>query len=116
MRKLPLSMVAVFLLGGCGTVSNLSLPPQMEGRQPYGGVRQDIGLVRQNAADAKQATATSESVGDGVEALLAAVDVPLSVVGDTLALPYTVPSYLLQPTGGRSRPAVRWDQWGPDPR
>ncbi len=97
MNTLPLPVIAVVLLGGCGTVSNLSLPPQAGGRQPYGGVVKDIDLVRQNIEEAKQAPSTGESVGDGVEAaLVAAVDIPLCVMADTLTLPLTVPAYLLR--------------------
>jgi uncharacterized protein YceK len=106
MGKLPRVVCActtVVLLGGCGTVANLELPTQAGGRQPYGGVRQDLALVSERVGDAGSADSAGARIGGGVEALLVtAVDLPLSVVGDTVTLPITVPAYFLQAPSSRS--------------
>jgi uncharacterized protein YceK len=72
--------VAIPCLSGCGTASNFY------GRAPdarvYGGVRQDWASLQMVARD--------ETAMSWPYAPLVAVDLPLSAVGDTLTLPYTL--------------------------
>ena len=93
-----LGIVTLALLCGCGTVSNFtdSLPDQSHygtipwglyvpagGRQIYGGSRSDLwGFYC--------LTTPSDPVIFFVGAFTVAVDLPLSLVGDTVTLPWTI--------------------------
>jgi uncharacterized protein YceK len=60
---------------GCGTATNtLWLTAEEGGRRPYGGVRADLDVIQ----------AQRDS------GLRAAIDLPFSVIGDTVTLPYTL--------------------------
>jgi uncharacterized protein YceK len=67
------------VLGGCGTLSNIT--DQAPAVRAYGGVQRDWMLLTMAQED------DSGIMWAFVPAL--AVDLPLSVVGDTLTLPYT---------------------------
>jgi uncharacterized protein YceK len=96
-------------LGGCGTAANtLWLAPFEGGQRVYGGVRTDMEIVRQSI------TGEPESKGQSprdrcITAVALAVDLPLSAVGDTLTLPYTVPAALLNMASKRDKL-----EWRPD--
>lgn len=103
------ALVAVSL-GGCGTVNNCL--NGNGGRTIYGGVKQDAQNGSRHLAEAftgpapsfakmpkppnagRDFLAKSFCASCGVGML--AVDLPLSVVGDTLTLPLTVPSILMK--------------------
>lgn len=98
------------LLGGCGTVANCT---SWQGRAPltvYGGVKEDIvsgadhlheafggpcpsfSAVTHPPSFAEQAMMRSFCAGCGV--CMLALDLPISVVADTLTLPITIPATL----------------------
>jgi uncharacterized protein YceK len=89
--------LAVLCLSGCGTAANLSGGFQgWRKAQIYGGVRTDVKSAEQFVAD----NWTSESdfqqdVGTVVGVGLISLDVPLSLIGDTLTLPITIPAAIL---------------------
>ena len=89
---------AAFLLAGClGTAFNFAAPPQ-EGPRVYGGVRKDLQLLC--APDSVVAPDSNLRQGRPPELtcrLVGALDLPLSAVGDTLTLPYTVSCALAGP-------------------
>lgn len=71
------------LLSGCGTAANTLWWSRDEGGlRVYGGVRAETEKLRQHVADPERADSRD---------LLLALDLPLSLVGDTLTLPITVP-------------------------
>src|SRR4051794_25427740 len=85
----PLHLVCTVTLatlaGGCGTfVNTLWFTPDEGGKRAYGGVRADVQYVRQTATE----PAEHETVlGRAGKATLMALDVPFSLVGDTVLLP-----------------------------
>jgi uncharacterized protein YceK len=97
---LLLSFAATALLSGCGTAANtLWFIPEEGGMRVYGGVRADWESARQSAAD------PSRPAGP---LWLCIADMPLSAVGDTLTLPFTVPAALCRslPTKKQDRAAT----------
>ncbi len=80
------ALPAILLAGGCGTVYNtVGWLPSEGGRRAYGGVRADAGEVERIALS----PAPSETARDRFRiASLLALDLPFSLVGDTLTLPY----------------------------
>jgi uncharacterized protein YceK len=97
---------------GCGTFCNdVWFTPGEGGKRVYGGVRVDCQVAR-------EALNEHRASGDFWGTLLySALDLPLSAVGDTLSLPYTVPCALwrlghpepqrrLPETAGPAVPAV----------
>ena len=104
MSKLVLPIVVAVAFGGCGTISNLRGNCRDPGcPKSYGGVSDDI--------DWGWDVLTDSSCGHGglpgciVQKLIVApyvltVDLPLSVVGDTLTLPSTMNAPHEQPEGG----------------
>ena len=107
-----LTLGAITLLaGGCGTVANTAvLPPEEGGKQVYGGVRVDWEAARHVVAEISGDYPRSPFLF--VSGLLA-VDLPLSAIGDTVTLPYTIPYALwLGPKGGKERPSTPGDQPG----
>jgi uncharacterized protein YceK len=87
--------VALVGLGGCGTVTNLTVAEicQDPPRSPYGGVRCDAESIPDYFAGPFAQEHVEPLIIPG--AWLAGiyvlfVDTPLSVLGDTLTLPYTV--------------------------
>ena len=90
--------------GGCGTVGNLS-----GDRTVYGGVSRDIKEGAQRWADWN--TPSGRCILPACDFLSAAylfsIDAPLSAVGDTLTLPWTVGTGL--PDNDRGATGVRSD-------
>lgn len=88
--------IVVLLLGGCGTMGNLSVGRRQGWKNAliYGGVRRDV----QSAADWVDHDWTwgknldiLQDVGTVVGVVLVGIDVPLSAIADTVTLPLTVP-------------------------
>jgi uncharacterized protein YceK len=88
-----LGLALSFALTGCGTSLNLD-----GDSRPYGGVCMDAQKVRQGlvqAADPSKAEERDRSpVWNLALSACACVDLPLSVVGDTLTLPVTIATAL----------------------
>jgi uncharacterized protein YceK len=90
MRKhlvlLPLvAAVASFALTACGTISNVQ-----DGGHIYGGVRSDVETGSEGLTELQSNT---RSLPKGLLVLgvsVAAIDLPLTVIGDTLTLPITI--------------------------
>jgi uncharacterized protein YceK len=116
MSRLPillLTLVAATLLSGCGTAANtLWFIPEEGGMRVYGGVRADW-----------EAAHRSYPPDINLPRYLAIVDMPLSAVGDTLTLPFTVPAALCRPLQPKQQdhpanPATPWtnaSQGSPSP-
>ena len=112
---------ATALLGGCGTVANLTLsgPPPAGPMKVYGGVRRDMDIMHDCTTNPDHPRDNAEAVCFAAAVTVAAVDLPFSVVADTLTLPITVPVALV--TQGRtdkpqpgSGPAPAGDEAGAD--
>ena len=91
-RFLPL--VLLVACTGCGTVVNLVTPVQ-EGKV-YGGVKTDVDLIQKLFDGSTASTGPLASPSQGVGSLFAVacvvlpfMDLPLSLLGDTLTLPLT---------------------------
>ena len=85
-RALCLGLLA-FTLTGCGTVLNMGVPttPLASGEDRfriYGGVANDVVLMKLAAAD--------DWKSPNLAAAAVALDMPLSVIADTLTLPLTL--------------------------
>jgi uncharacterized protein YceK len=86
------AMAVTALLSGCGTVANMqpgasmtSAGPSGEEPQVYGGVKSDTVAIR------SWASAVANGEPDSAARLLMwTLDLPLSAIGDTLTLPYTL--------------------------
>ena len=73
--------LAVLALSGCGTAANTVFLNELEGgKRAYGGVRTDWEILRERGESGKR-----ESVSAPV---WAAIDMPFSLVADTITLPY----------------------------
>jgi uncharacterized protein YceK len=88
-------LAAVAPLGGCAATNNLF---GKDGRKFYGGTQVDASLMSQGFAqdtdDKDQALERPVVVWAGCCGL---VDMPFSIIADTLMLPVTVPSTLSRP-------------------
>jgi hypothetical protein len=96
--------------GWCTSGSN---PP----KQIFGGVQQDTGLMASLYTDWRKSGSTLPDSDDFlVGTYLATVDIPLSVVGDVLTLPVTIPatlSRMKEPVESDSKPdAVLYESRG----
>jgi uncharacterized protein YceK len=107
--------VAATALGGCGTSLNLDGDSRV-----YGGVAADFQMAKERLAQAANpgwaGTSGASPVWNLTVSALAVADVPLSILGDTLTLPYTIPAALekrdeedpavktVTETSGKSRP------------
>jgi len=91
MRRLLKIMLAIGALvsGGCGTFANTVWLADFEGgKRPYGGVLAEAGIVY----DAATRKIGLDDPGNRVSILVASgLDLPLTAIGDTLTLPYTIP-------------------------
>ena len=105
--------LAVALLGGCGTVRNLSYvitnsEADASGGFAYGGVAFDVGAssICVRSAIAGETPFTVSRENDLLMAVgLLAVDLPLSLAGDTLSLPVFLAAALKrQMSGGQAVP------------
>ncbi|HEY7312521.1 MAG TPA: YceK/YidQ family lipoprotein [Gemmataceae bacterium] len=97
-----LALAAMYLIG-CGTAANLSGGLQgWRKSQIYGGVRRDVKSANQFIADNWTGAADiQQDVGTVVGVGLISLDVPFSLIGDTLTLPITIPAALM---GGSAAP------------
>ena len=78
---IPLAVIAG--LSGCGTAANtVLLWPEEGGKRAYGGVRADWEMIRERGEDGNSGKASVP--------VLAAIDLPFSLVADTITLPYIV--------------------------
>jgi uncharacterized protein YceK len=85
----------VCALGGCGTIGNLSDPNHTK---PFGGVIRDAnasGWLLSEASEASKKPA-AEKAGLVLAAPIVTVDLPLSLVADTVTLPITIPVALMR--------------------
>ncbi|HEX4613027.1 MAG TPA: YceK/YidQ family lipoprotein [Urbifossiella sp.] len=88
--------MAVFpVLGGCGTLNNVT--EQAPAVRAYGGVRRDWEVLKMVQED------DSRIMWAFVPSLV--VDLPLSLVGDTLTLPYVLVRQAISVVAGSERPA-----------
>jgi uncharacterized protein YceK len=82
--------LALSALGGCGTVDNLKTDAKHPSPSLYGGVFFDTHAaqvcVEPDREGEHRSWRTGIQAAEGAYALL--IDLPLSAVGDTLALPY----------------------------
>jgi uncharacterized protein YceK len=88
-----LAAVAAAGLSGCGTSLNLDGDSRV-----YGGVVQDFQIAKERLAQAANpswpGTPGSSPAWNITVSALALVDLPLSLLGDTLTLPFTIPTAL----------------------
>ena len=82
-------------MAGCGTVTNLvGSRPEVEGKTPFGGVREDVWCIKA-AANGEFGRTESKPEPELEQRpqvpliLLFAADLPLSIVGDFVMWPYT---------------------------
>ena len=108
-------------LGGCGTVVNCIDSSGLAPREIYGGVKQDAQNGSRHLAEAFSGPApcfsqmpqppsagrdfVAKTFCAGCAVGMLAVDLPVSVVADTLTLPLTVPATLMKKTPTTSRKA-----------
>ena len=88
-------VVTTLLGGGCGTIANLA-SPHVDGAV-YGGARYDIDTINHITGGESSGGAGGYSSGGSLIAMigfalmaLPAADLVLSLIGDTLTLPYTL--------------------------
>jgi uncharacterized protein YceK len=97
---------ALMVLGGCATASTLTGKNE---QKVYGGTRLDATLISEGFSSDSPAAKTAgiERPILACEGLCGLVDLPLSVVADTVVLPVTVPISLnhSQPDAQRDRPS-----------
>ena len=96
---LSLHLFWLLIMAGCGSISNLSEGPGMHEKRvrtmPYGGVLIDAEVLAEPCTD------PNISVFGGIFAIFfGLIDLPLSIVVDTLSLPYTIPKALSYPSAG----------------
>ena len=96
-------LLACLPAAGCGTAANLVRPgPEGGGKQPFGGVKQDVSCI-QKAANGEvgfrsHPKSESEHYPRVVLMLFCAADLPLSLIGDVVTWPYAAAySYINQP-------------------
>jgi len=83
MRTLVIAAGMLCALSGCGTMENLS-----GSGGPYGGVRDDASIIAGCLSPGENAT--SNRAADLAVATLLLIDLPLSVIGDTVTLPLSL--------------------------
>jgi hypothetical protein len=91
---LIVALTAFTAVSGCGTIANtIPIMVRLEDDMlTYGGVRKDMLAVRYYTAQSLEANKAGDVVENALYAgLLLGVDTPLSVAGDTLMLPLTLP-------------------------
>lgn len=83
MARAAVWAMMMMALGGCGTVRNLH-----EQKEPYGGVKIDneVGVKYRERRPADD----EYDIVNAARWAATVVDLPLSVVGDTLTLPYVL--------------------------
>ena len=118
MRRLldiPALAVVAVALGGCGTFANTCwLHDDEGGKRIYGGVCADAHVFRKSLA-ASLGSETPDALSrehHQKAALWSALDLPFSVVGDTLTLPYTIAA-TIERTRGESAATAGQGRAGP---
>ena len=98
MRVFALTAFASLALG-CGTIRNVSNPLMSTTQQQparkivYGGVKDDLSLVGGAVKDLKRLHKSNNGLTTNLgSATIHAMDVPVSLIGDTVTLPVTVPA------------------------
>ncbi len=82
---LTVTAATVLALSGCGTAANVvNHDPQI-----YGGTRTDIALIHRPEADKALDVVPPHPLVTGTVGFMAFLDMPLSLIGDTVTLPYT---------------------------
>ncbi|MBN9517859.1 YceK/YidQ family lipoprotein [bacterium] len=94
-------LATVALSSGCyGTVMNVALPPAPEGvrtrghdefppgKRVYGGVRADVEMVAESLEAVRDPS--NPKAGLDLLGLIILFDLPGSLIGDTITLPYTL--------------------------
>jgi uncharacterized protein YceK len=95
MVKIALAIASAAGLSGCGTFGNIWGDGGTGEREVYGGLVASANEAGQAARQVARLGSVDDVVGCALlGAYWAAVDVPLSVVGDTLTLPLTIPATL----------------------
>jgi uncharacterized protein YceK len=91
--RLSAAVSSLLVCAGCGTFWNIDrsgygFPSGRCAHRVYGGVKIDLDLARRNLQDAFDSE--GEPVSQCAFAAMMLVDVPLSAVGDTITLPFTL--------------------------
>ncbi|WP_231742300.1 YceK/YidQ family lipoprotein [Stieleria varia] len=101
----PIAIAIAILLPGCGTLRNVSSIPESANHQytpapklVYGGVKDDLILASESAVAVMEFPMAK--LLNLVCATGFAIDVPFSLVGDTLTLPSTIPAAIDRATVG----------------
>ena len=90
-----LAAALVCALGGCGTIGNLADPSRT---RPFGGVIRDSaasGWLMNEFSEAPSKPA-AENAGLALAVPFVTIDLPLSLVADTVTLPITIPVALMR--------------------
>ena len=87
-------LLSILPVAGCGTATNLARSrPDLGGRIPFGGVKQDLTCIRAAAngevASRKHPRPDSEHYPQLALMLACAADLPFSLIGDVVTWPYT---------------------------
>ncbi|WP_447769424.1 YceK/YidQ family lipoprotein [Pseudomonas kilonensis] len=80
--RIVVMALTMALLGGCATANETFGMGQLCGRHPYCGAATDIEIIKASTND--------NDVYSRALAPFAIVDLPFSIVADTLILPYTI--------------------------
>jgi uncharacterized protein YceK len=90
MRALILAVTVMFTATGCGTCMNYHTAPS-----PYGGVCVDVGFISnlnpRRMNEIKEGDSQGWAMLFGVTSI---IDLPFSVVADTVMLPITIPAVI----------------------
>jgi uncharacterized protein YceK len=88
-------LIVSFCLGGCGTMGNVWCCCKSGEEKVYGGVANDLEALGNGARHICHPESPADAAFYAlVLPLFFAVDLPLSLVGDTLTLPITIPATL----------------------
>ncbi len=136
MKIFGLTLIAVTGLAlGCGTIRNVSTSPMSTTQQQfpagkivYGGVKNDLVRIGRAVEDLKRLPESNKGVIVNLgSATFHAIDVPISLIGDTVTLPVTIPAaidravadcYFPDHNDGsqETETADNWDELKPDGR
>lgn len=107
-NRLVLLSCLILALTGCGTMSTIHDPPSA-GLTPYAGVVEDMkmidGALKSPGGGGGNGWSAFAHTLSCIFMPFAIVDLPLSLVGDTLLLPYTIPHSVME-----SRQAARIEE------
>lgn len=87
-------LLSILPAAGCGTAVNLARSrPDLGGRIPFGGVKQDLSCIRDAAngevSFGKHQKPNSQHYPQVALMIFCAADLPLSLIGDAVTWPYT---------------------------